>query len=55
MGQDRASTEIDIEKAALVKEAVDALSQLDEEEKKKTFDYFQSLINFYTNGHKPGT
>lgn len=44
---EKASTEIFPElPIELKKEAVDALAQLPDDERRETFDYFQSLIDF---------
>jgi hypothetical protein len=44
---DKASTEPSVElPKELQKEAVDALAQLPDDERRETFDYFKSLVNF---------
>lgn len=44
---DKASTDVTLELPKdLQKEAVDALAQLPDDERRETFDYFKSLIAF---------
>lgn len=51
---EKASTEISPElPTELKKEAVDALAQLPDDERRETFDYFQSLIDFKKHAANP--